>query len=467
MLALEGMLRTRTFHRRTRRGRVLKVVREHYLRDDIACGCASCKRCHILDGSAAVALSPTPFRGRYLLLDTNVILHQIDLLEQACPALCDVIIPQTVMQEVRHRHLGIYNRLHSLVKDDARRFFVFANEHHRETYADRLPGETPNDYCDRCIRAAAAWYAKHLAPAGIKVQLVTNDRANAERARTAELQACSVHALVEGLKQEFPTLSEVLAASRDDAPARTAAAVDGAAAEGEDAEEGGGLGPQRALFPQYLPAEEVQRGLRAGRLFQGCLRTSARHWLEGVVNVKGLNPHDRDAPTPVSVQGRRHLNRAVDGDIVAVELLPADGEAVADAAGASDSEDEAAEAAEAEARSGGGAVMGEAAPAVAVGNDSGGAEGAAPSEEAAFSSAPGTSRPRGRVVAVIKRNWRAYCGTIEPARGRVAGDRAMFVPVNPRVPKVRPQPLAPRAVPALACPARPCAPPAHVNRLLT
>ena len=30
-----------------------------------------------------------------------------------------------------------------------KRFFVFANEHHRETYVERGSGETPNDYNDR------------------------------------------------------------------------------------------------------------------------------------------------------------------------------------------------------------------------------------------------------------------------------------------------------------------------------
>ena len=36
------MLTTRTFLKKTRRGKVLKVVREHYLRDDIPCGVADC-----------------------------------------------------------------------------------------------------------------------------------------------------------------------------------------------------------------------------------------------------------------------------------------------------------------------------------------------------------------------------------------------------------------------------------------
>ena len=85
----------------------------------------------------SVLLSASPFKNRYLLLDTNVVLHQMDLLELSIPPLCDVIVVQTVMQEVKHRDVGLYNRLHAIIRDDSRRFYVFANEHHRGTFRTR------------------------------------------------------------------------------------------------------------------------------------------------------------------------------------------------------------------------------------------------------------------------------------------------------------------------------------------
>lgn len=59
---------------------------------------------------------------------------------------------------------------------------------HRETFTERKPGETPNDYNDRVIRLAATWYNKHLTESDspqqqqVKVVLLTNDRANKEKA---------------------------------------------------------------------------------------------------------------------------------------------------------------------------------------------------------------------------------------------------------------------------------------------
>lgn len=84
------MLTSRTFLKRTRAGAVVKVVREHYLREDIPCGAAHCRLCppRAADGPPAAAatglqarpsgaasnLCPGP---HYLLPDTNLLLHQV------------------------------------------------------------------------------------------------------------------------------------------------------------------------------------------------------------------------------------------------------------------------------------------------------------------------------------------------------------------------------------------------------
>lgn len=58
------------FMKKTRRGNILKIVREHYLRDDISCG--------------SDVLEPKPLSRsslitdpHYIIPDTNIILHQV------------------------------------------------------------------------------------------------------------------------------------------------------------------------------------------------------------------------------------------------------------------------------------------------------------------------------------------------------------------------------------------------------
>jgi hypothetical protein len=53
----------------------------------------------------------------------------MDLLEHA--AVTDVIVTSVVLEEARARNASVYQRLRQLVASEAKRFFVFANEHHR------------------------------------------------------------------------------------------------------------------------------------------------------------------------------------------------------------------------------------------------------------------------------------------------------------------------------------------------
>lgn len=126
---------------------------------------------------------------------------QLDFLEH--PAITDVVVCSVVLEEVRHKNTAAYQRLRALCASDAKRFFVFANEHHRwvlqscvsllffvwyvsavyscfsapsnkyypaetltwcpemcacrETFIKSEPGESSNDRNDRAIRVATKW----------------------------------------------------------------------------------------------------------------------------------------------------------------------------------------------------------------------------------------------------------------------------------------------------------------------
>lgn len=54
---------------------------------------------------------------------------QIDVLED--PVIRNVIILQTVLQEVRHRSAPIYKRLKDMIHEKEKHFYTFTNEHHR------------------------------------------------------------------------------------------------------------------------------------------------------------------------------------------------------------------------------------------------------------------------------------------------------------------------------------------------
>merc|ERR1719184_78984 len=140
------MLAQKTFIKKTRRGNIIKVVREHYLRDDIWCGSPLCQVCDQEQENCKLEKKPLS-RSSLVTQPHYLVLDQIDLLESE--GLNNVIILHTVLEEVRHRSSPIYKRLKDIIADPKRHFFVFVNEHRKETYIEREAGESANDRNDR------------------------------------------------------------------------------------------------------------------------------------------------------------------------------------------------------------------------------------------------------------------------------------------------------------------------------
>ncbi|CAG8448990.1 9810_t:CDS:10 [Diversispora eburnea] len=273
------MLYSKTYLKRTKKGNAVKVVKEHYLRDDIWCyveNCTFCKHTEpaLLEEARSTKLLKIP---HYIVPDTNVLLNQMDIIKH--PAINNVIILQTVYEELRHLNLSIYQQLRTLINEGNRHFFVFSNEHHRDTYIERSKGETPNDRNDRAIRSAVRWYSLHLKKASygnkkIDVALLTDDVANREKAKAEGLLAFSE--LVEMIRNE------------------------------------GKIGKDRKVpYDDHLTASKIESGIKSGKLLQGTLNINIHNYLE----VNGVE-------TQIIILGRSRLNRAIQGDVIAVELLP-------------------------------------------------------------------------------------------------------------------------------------------------
>ncbi|KAJ1392550.1 hypothetical protein B484DRAFT_408459 [Ochromonadaceae sp. CCMP2298] len=124
----------KAFYKRTRRGKVVQIVQERYLRSDLDCG--------VMHGALLTAsalrdvVAQAPHR-QLLVVDTNIALHQIDLLEFSCPATALLVLTQTVLQELKHLNVSVFRRVLELAKDEKRSFIFFANEFAASTAAPR------------------------------------------------------------------------------------------------------------------------------------------------------------------------------------------------------------------------------------------------------------------------------------------------------------------------------------------
>lgn len=365
----------------------MKVVREHYLRDDIWCGSEVCTECKqdstVLQRDACIESNLCPY-PHYLVPDTNVVLHQIDVLED--PVICNVIILQTVLQEVRHRSAPVYKRLKDIIHEQGRHFYTFTNEHHRETFIEREPGESANDRNDRAIRVAVGWYSQHLktlesGPDGLKVVLLTNDQGNKQKAEENNLVVYKFEEYIKSLIAN-PDLVDRLALSNDDKNEITSSKV---------------------LFPEHLPLSKIQAGIKSGSFLQGTFRASRDNYLEATVFVQG----EGEDSTEVLIQGLQNLNRAVHQDVVAVQLLPKNQWV---------------------------------APSSVVLQD----EGAAKDDDAdedeedklRRSLTEAARKATGKVVGIIKRNWRPFCGMLNVSQIKES-TRHLFTPADRRIPRIR------------------------------
>ncbi|KAG7397620.1 exosome catalytic subunit dis3 [Phytophthora boehmeriae] len=432
----------------TKRGRVVRKVRERYLRDDLSCSLPQCALCsadgdasaaaHVL-GTVKTVLGDRPRHGNYLVPSMKTVLLQMDALEfstkkKGPEVFADVLVLETVWEFVKRQDLGVYNRLRALLMNADRRFVVFANEHHRACFVQKqklLPvgyqeEEDPNatresdeERNERAVATAWKWYTEHLKElqrSDVKVLFVANDEEDLKQAQKFGVTGgITIANFLKPEATQFPELLDLLSAS---------AAEEKIATEGVSSTKG--RNKKTTLYPEHLSAAELLAGIKNKRFFKGTIRCNRDHWLECHVLIHGAN----GVKIPVLLQGREHINRAIDGDLVAIQLLPknqwkkpsdsfaANGTAAAEAAVEDDDDKEEAEQPE---------PVGVAEPTVSL-------------EQAALVQSDASVKPAGRVVGIIQRNWRKFCGSLEPPRDGAtlnASGSCLVVPVDRKVPKIK------------------------------
>ena len=402
------MLRQKTFVKVTGRGSVTKVVKEHYLREDIPCGVLGCQQCVSLTGESGVNIfDPTEptlpnshmTTPHIILPDTNILLHHLDVLET--DFFHNVVILQTVLEEVKGNSLAIHRRIRSLIAQPAKRFFVFSNEHHKETFIEKLEGESENDRNDRSIRKSAAWYMRHLQTNNLPygVVLLTNDAENRRLAQSSGIFAMRLVQYCEGFTgaKDLEALMDMLESAKDSFEDST--------------------NILKEQFVEYLSVEQLQVGIENGVFFKGTMQVSPYNKQNGSITIEGKT---------IRVIGVKNMNRALQGDFVVIELLPREQWLVTQTIDTG--EDEGRE---------------------EKGKDTLDYKKTTESELISFpaiESVPESAiltiadiSPAGKVVGVLKRSLRSYCGSIDRKTIKEHGgaQNVLVQPLDRRVPRIR------------------------------
>ncbi|KAG9108384.1 exosome catalytic subunit dis3, partial [Ceratobasidium sp. 392] len=457
-LAQDGQSSQRKFYKKTARGKVLKVLRERYVRDDIPCGIESCRNCssfthasdeNFLPATGDLTHSAYP-AGHFVVPDTNMDLMESPLFKPP------IVLLQTVIDEVRHRSLPLHARLKGLIASEDKKIYVFYNEFHAQTAVVRQAEETPNDRNDRGTSFPSdllgfrrlMWRQVYVSQ---RLGTRTTTPTLALLPKRASFFSRTTPRTEDGLRKKglnvYPVVffssycgengevtvvvREYVAGAKD-----SGALLDLLAAESMEGEPEGMArgGRRKVLFEEYLPQATLIAGVKNGELYQGYFSANAYNYLEGSVNVAGFTK-------PILLLGREAMNRSVQGDFVVVELLPesewkAPADAVIDAETArrNDNPDDSA--------SQGGQSDGE----EAIDHH----ERLAARDTAARN--PKEKQPTGRVVGVMKRNWRAYVCHIDrsslssTSSTTLSAQTVFATPVDRALPRIR---LRTRQAPSL------------------
>ncbi len=73
------------------------------------------------------------------------------------------------------------------------------------------------------------------------------------------------------------------------------------------------------IYPPHLHIDQLQDGIKANKYFKGAIRVKRNDYNECYVMVR--DPNDAEKRMAIHIQGRVNVNRAIDGDVVAVEIL--------------------------------------------------------------------------------------------------------------------------------------------------
>ncbi|XP_072321345.1 DIS3-like exonuclease 1 [Eucyclogobius newberryi] len=378
------MIKTeKILHLKSSRGRKVRVVREHYLRQRVPCFSALCQaECdnnNNNNNNNEGKLLPADLT-HYVVPDVGIVLDFLEILEFR--EIQGIVFTQTACQAVQHnKGRRQYNRLRNLLKDPRHDCVLFANEFQEYSYCPREKGESQEKWQTRCMYSAAVWYYNHLA--GLKDIVMVTDDSDAVAQYSSLNSGVYVISMQEYLHNFWPDVH-----AAHELHSSIVQAAQERETEGSERE-----------YQEHLPLEVVEAGIKSGRYVQGILSVNKhRAQQEALVTTQGFSK-STDPSRDILVFGSKNRNRAVHGDSVVVELLP-----------------------QSEWRG----------RATALTQVQG--------EEKGVEDQNSQPMPTGRVVGILQRNWRDYVVTFPPRETQSQSrnsQRILTVPWDHRIPKIR------------------------------
>ena len=285
--------------------KVFGVVRENYLRTDIPC------RSQVCFDSCSHKAEDSKFKQTQSLLPEDVTHYIIPFLDVASKymdifeldELSAVIFPQTVVNSIQQNSLKHYRRICTFIREPRNASIFFPNEFFKATYLPRETSETVVQWQTRMVFQVGCWYYEHLG--GQKpIVLLTEDPKTIKSLSTERLEV-----FVMTVQQYLEMFWSRLQKAKD-------------LLKGIELSSANPVEDRTKEFSEYYRPEVLEAGLRSGKFISGRLNVNKHLALtEAFVSRGSVHETAGEAGAEVLISGAGDRNRAVDGDIVVVEIL--------------------------------------------------------------------------------------------------------------------------------------------------
>lgn len=379
------MLKQKTNIRKTKSGNVIKEVKEVYLRRNIICGINKCEECSKIENLNQKAILKSKLYIESNLIDIpyiiipsmEVVESQLDILEDS--RIKNVVLCQTILENYKNKNRQQYQKLMNILTTPEKHFYQFLNEFHADIYIQKTTTETIKERNDRCLERTYLWYKNHIMrnfKTELKIVILTVTEEEAQVLRNnCELNVLSIRDYIGSLYGFEDLIDKINVGAFNDLS----------------------LNQEKFMYPAYLAQSELQVGIRNGKLLKGVFHVSSDNYKEASVIINEETSLNYENNKKILIHGILNMNRAFDGDVVVLETLPKEewknvSKRIEEDIGITITDDK---------------------------ND----------ELQDIS-----NEPCGKIVGIIKRNWKNYCGTLQINEKNINGINYLFRPLNKSIP---------------------------------
>merc|ERR1719334_2474746 len=217
-----------------------------------------------------------------------------------------VIFPQTVVNSIQQNSMRHYKRICSYIRDTKNSSIFFPNEFFKPTFLHRNNTESITEWQHRMIYQVGVWYYEHLG--GQKpVVFVSEDEDVIKKFSTLRIEV-----FVLNLKQYLDTFWAHLTSALEVYKSIQQST------KNPDEEK------SKEYF-EYYKSDVLESGIKSGKFISGRINVN-KHFgqTEAFVARGSVNESNKTGGSgnDILIAGNADRNRAIDGDIVVVELLP-------------------------------------------------------------------------------------------------------------------------------------------------